>query len=409
MQLFFLCFSIGLGAYSLRTCLFVIGAWLERKKSAALLQATSTQRSIQIAPEDTLGQQTSSVSVIVPARNEELTIASAVRSLMASEYAADKLEIVVVNDRSTDRTSNILSDLQQEFSSHRHPTLRVHNTIEDNANNNLRGKTRALHQGIERSTGEIIMMTDADCTVKPQWIREIVTVFADPTVGLAPSFTVIDTSDSVIHQRPWLKLWNRYFQRVQALEWITNHTMASAGVAFGQPLGCFGNNLSIRRSVYNELGGYPAIPFSLTEDLALLQAVSRTSWKVRYVCSFHTQVRTHACSTMGEFIKQHRRWVLGGKALGWRGVLFVFSSALLWLALLACAAAGRWELAGMLIGARVLLDGVVAAPSLHILRQMRLLLWLPAATPFFLLLELAVPFFLLKSSVEWKGQMMRGA
>lgn len=376
-----------LSVHALRTAWFLLGAHLERRNTARS-RSFSKLHPEKFHPDkiSSDAEQRVFVSVIVPARNEEATIERCIRALMANTYPA--FEVVVVNDRSTDRTGEILSSLQAEFS-----RLRVHNAIEDNTNPNLKGKPRALHQGIEQSRGELVMMTDADCAVAPTWITATVAIFADASVGLAPSFTV--TTDDTL------------FARIQALEWAINNTMAMGGIGWKQPLGCFGNNLTVRRSVYDALGGYPRIAFSLTEDLALLQAVSATDWHVRYICDRRTKAVTLPCETAGEFIKQHRRWVLGGKALGWRAVLFVGSSALMWLAILTAALAGRLDVVALLAGVRMLLDFAIVWPTLQELDITRLTWWFPLAMPFFQILELMVPFFVLKPTVEWKGQIMR--
>lgn len=359
--------------YCLRTLVFALGAWRERKKRIAY---------------DMPSLFTPFVSVVVPARNEENNIENCVLSLMQSDYPPERFEVVIVNDRSTDRTGDILQALHERF-----PNLVVHNTIDDRTNINLQGKPRAVHQGIMRSQGEFILMTDADCTVPPTWVSAIAHTFQNPRIGLIASYTLAKGS--------------RLFDLMQMLEWLINNTMASAGVGLVQPLGCFGNNLSVRRSVYDELGGYPNIRFSLTEDLALLQAVIATGYEARYICAHETKIDTLPCPDVGAFIKQHHRWVNGGKALGWRGAAFVMSSVAMWLGLMAALGSASWGLLAVLLAVRVLADMVLTYPAfaeLHITAKVFLM---PLAEPFFLLVELMTPFLGLKSSVEWKGQILR--
>jgi 1,2-diacylglycerol 3-beta-glucosyltransferase len=359
--------------YFMRTLVFMLGAWLERRRHAH----DSEQRDF-----------TPFVSVVVPARNEEINIERCIRSLMASQYPYEKLEVIAVNDRSSDRTSEILSALQVEF-----PNLIIHNTLDDRSNSNLQGKPRAVHQGITRSQGEVILMTDADCTVAPTWIRTMAQVYATPHIGLVASFTVVSG--------------NRFFDRLQMLEWTINSTMASAGVGLKQPLGCFGNNLSVRRSVYEELGGYEHIVFSVTEDLALLQAVHNAGYEVRYLCDAAAKVETMPCPNLAAFAKQHHRWVNGGKALGWRGHIFVASSAVMWIGIGAALLEGSWILALGLIVARIIANMLLTAPSFAALRMKSALWQMPLAEPFFIAIELIMPFWAMQSKVEWKGQVLR--
>ncbi|TAE27265.1 MAG: glycosyltransferase [Candidatus Kapaibacterium sp.] len=363
------------GVYLVRTLVFVLGIILERRKQAQHIVNTSFQPF---------------VSVVVPARNEEGNIERCVRSLMQSTYPANSFEVIIVNDRSEDRTGEILSGLQTEF-----PHLVVHNTevSEGEKKSNLQGKPRAVHQGIMRSRGEIVCMTDADCEIPPTWIRAIARMYARPEVGLVAAFTLVSG--------------NRFFDKLQMLEWTINNTMASAGVGLKQPLGCFGNNLSVRRSVYEALGGYERIPFSVTEDLALLQAVFNAGHEVCYVCSPETGIQTMPCPDIASFSKQHQRWVNGGKALGWRGRIFVVSSLLIWIGLVPALLQGAWLWALGLVLVRILANMLLTFHSFVTLRMASRLWLMPFAEPFFLLIELAMPFWAMKSKVEWKGQILR--
>jgi cellulose synthase/poly-beta-1,6-N-acetylglucosamine synthase-like glycosyltransferase len=354
----------------------MLGAWIERRQHT-------------LGDNDAAHQGfTPFVSVVVPARNEEANIEHCVRSLMASTYSRERFEVVVVNDRSSDRTSEILSMLQAEF-----PHLIIHNTLEDLSNSNLQGKPRAVHQGITRSRGEIILMTDADCIVAPTWIQTVTQVYAKPEVGLVAAFTIVTG--------------NRFFDTLQMLEWTINNTMASAGVGLKQPMGCFGNNLSVRRSVYVSLGGYERIAFSVTEDLALLQAVHHAGYEVRYLCDIAAKIDTMPCPDLAAFAKQHHRWVNGGKALGWRGHIFVASSGVIWVGIVSALLAGSWVLALGLVGVRVIANMLLVAPSFAELRMKSALWQMPLAEPFFLAIELAMPFWAMQSKVEWKGQILR--
>jgi 1,2-diacylglycerol 3-beta-glucosyltransferase len=368
--------------YSLRTLVFIVGAWIERRKDKKN-NDTDGDNASPYAP---------FVSVIVPARNEEMNIEACIRGLMRSTVSVQNFEVVAVNDRSTDRTGEILNGLQAEFQN-----LVVHDTEDDRAHSNLQGKPRALHQGITRSRGELILMTDADCIVTPTWIHTIAQTFRNPCVGLVAAFTVVTGT--------------RFFDRLQMVEWMINNTMGSAGIGLGQPLGCFGNNLSVRRSLYDALGGYENIRFSVTEDLALLQAVHATKYQSRYVCAYETKIETLPAPDVAAFLKQHHRWINGGKALGWRGVVFVLSSGILWFGIVAAVVSGiagdSWSHLMWLLVLKIVADYTLAFPSFVQLRMVKESLWMPLAEPFFLALELITPFLALQSNVEWKGQTLR--
>jgi cellulose synthase/poly-beta-1,6-N-acetylglucosamine synthase-like glycosyltransferase len=326
------------------------------------------------------------VSVIVPSRNEENNIETCIHSLMKSSYPHDRFEIVAVNDRSTDATGEILERLSKVYTN-----LKIVEISESTANPNLKGKAGALHRGINESKGEIIMMTDADCVVPKTWIQSISAYYSDNKVGLVAGFTMVKHISE--------------FDKIQAVEWIYMHTMASAGVALGKPLGCFGNNLSIRRSVYDKIGGYDKIKFSVTEDLALIQAVHKTGDIIHYPCSSESSVSTLPCVTFAEYISQHRRWAIGGLDLGWVAPLFVLSNVLIWAAILIAIFSGNlfWLFAVLFV--RIFGDFSLIMTSIGKLNHEHLQSRILSSILYFMIIELIIPPMLIDKKIVWKGQV----
>ncbi|MCS6809584.1 MAG: glycosyltransferase family 2 protein, partial [Bacteroidota bacterium] len=155
------------------------------------------------------------------------------------------------------------------------------------------------------------------------------------------------------------------------------------------------------------IGGYPNIRFLLTEDLALLQAVMHAGYEARYICAKETQIYTVPCPDIRSFIKQHHRWVNGGKALGWRAAAFVASSVALWMAILVSCITASWFMLVIVLAVRMIANIMLALPAYRELGIATAVLWLPLAEPFFLLVEFMMPFLGLQSKVEWKGQMLQ--
>lgn len=115
-------------------------------------------------------EQQPRVSVIVPACNEEETIEPALRTLLALDYAP--LELIVINDRSTDRTGEVLARLQRE-----HPRLRVHNITELPVG--WLGKTHALRQGAQLAAGDYLLFTDADIHFEKTTLARAMTLMVE--------------------------------------------------------------------------------------------------------------------------------------------------------------------------------------------------------------------------------------
>lgn len=111
-----------------------------------------------------------SVSVVVAARNAEQTIAECLDSLVALRYPRDRLELVVVDNGSRDRTRTIVEAYSGSV------------TLLDESK---RGPAPPRNTGIRAGQGDVVALTDADCTVDPGWLEELVAPLADPAIGLA--------------------------------------------------------------------------------------------------------------------------------------------------------------------------------------------------------------------------------
>ncbi len=329
------------------------------------------------------------VSVVVPARNEESTIERCLTSLFATSYPRHLLEIVVVNDRSTDGTGEVLDALALK-----QPCLRVLHREDDDVAKNLKGKPGALQFGVEHSHGEIVLFTDADCAVSPSWIEGMVAQFADARVGLVSGLTSV--------------AGETFFQRTQDVEWTYTQSMAAGGVGNGTLLGCFGNNMAVRRSVFDELGGYHRIRFSVTEDMALQLAVHQAGYRVRFAVHPSISVETLPCTRFVDYVKQRHRWVRGGTALGKRAAAFVATSLALWVGIILAVIVDAWWWFWAFLFLRLVADSAMVAVTSVIVNRRRLLPMILPAMVMLVLTELFIPILATRKRVTWKGQTFLG-
>jgi cellulose synthase/poly-beta-1,6-N-acetylglucosamine synthase-like glycosyltransferase len=327
------------------------------------------------------------VSIIIAARNEENQILTCLQSLTSIDYPAEKLEIVIVDDFSTDRTAEVVEQFLAGMSN-----MRLLKSPPESGN--LRGKTNAIAQGIRHTTGEIIMSTDADCSVSPGWVRGTVKYFHEDT-GIVGGFTIL-TSHNVFHG-------------VQALDWLYLFSIASATAGLKIPLTAIGNNLSIRRAAYLETGGYEVIPFSVTEDYSLVQTIIQ---KTRYGLSFplepHAIVTSGACDSLSQLIRQKQRWGVGALDMIPSGMLIV---ALGWFARLSVVAGFAFmpiqlSLGGL--GAIVLADYIFLSRVFGLLPFKHVRKHFPAFEAYLTFYGLIIPFLTLGSrNVIWKERTLR--
>jgi len=237
-------------------------------------------------------EQLPTVSVIVAARNEEKNILSCLKSLNNLKYPENKIEIIIVDDASTDNTATLISNYILDKDRFR--TLR----LEENESNKLKGKVRAMAEGIKVAKGEIILTTDADCTVNPFWAKTIASYYVED-VGVVNGFTS--------------QKFEGAFSGMQAIDFIYLLFIASGTINLGKPVSCIGNNMSFRKKAYIETGGFEHLPFSVTEDFLLLNSISKLKkYKVIYPLDKNSLVISRPASTVRELSNQKKRWAVGG-------------------------------------------------------------------------------------------------
>jgi len=328
------------------------------------------------------------VSVVVAARNEEANLRQCLESILGNDYPKEKLEVVVVDDRSTDATPSIIADLTRE-----HPNLRSLRIERDDGK--LRGKTNALARGIPTARGEIIMLTDADCIVSRTWVRETAKYFTED-VGIVAGVTMLnDTS---------------WFSGMQALDWMYLLSVAASTIGLRIPLTVIGNNLSFRKAAYEQVGGYEAVPFSVTEDQALFRAIiTKTSWDHRFPIDGGCGVTSDACSTFGELRRQKHRWGIGGKDIQFRGPLIMSVGVLehLLLVLSPLYAPAVWP-AFAALAVKCGGDAMFASRALREYGRVRLLRDLPLFELYFIIYTIVLPIaIIVDTKVVWKGRTYR--
>lgn len=234
-----------------------------------------------------------SVSVVVTARNEARDLPRCLASLAALEYPPDRLQLVLVNDRSTDATGALID----AFASSQPHALALH--TERLPDNGLEAKARGLAHGMAHATGEWILITDADAAVPPGWAGHL--------MGLAGRDAVMVGGGISVRPSPW---WGRIEGAMQ--HYLLAYGHAAAG--WGVPFTCIGPNMGIRRDAYEAAGGLAAARLYVAEDLALFDIARRDGRPIRLAADRPTTVEVVPVPRPTLLISQLRRWLGGGVA-----------------------------------------------------------------------------------------------
>jgi cellulose synthase/poly-beta-1,6-N-acetylglucosamine synthase-like glycosyltransferase/peptidoglycan/xylan/chitin deacetylase (PgdA/CDA1 family) len=226
------------------------------------------------------------VAVVVPAYNEAVGIARAVRSLAASSYP--DLEIVVVDDGSTDATADIVDALALE---------RVHVIRRPNG-----GKAAALTTGIDSTSAEIVVMVDGDTVFEPETIMRLVAPLADPAVAAVAGNTKVGNRSGLLG-------------RWQHIEYVIGFNLDRRMYEVFQSTptvpGAIG---AFRRDVLVALGGVSGE--TLAEDTDLTLAIGRLGHRVVY--AEDALAWTEAPSTLNGLWRQRYRWSFGTMQAVWK-------------------------------------------------------------------------------------------
>jgi chlorobactene glucosyltransferase len=204
------------------------------------------------------------VSVILPARNEQHNLQKCLNSLVGQDY--QNYEIIAVNDCSTDATGEIL---QKIAASNSEKKIRIVNV--ERKPNGWVGKNWACFQGYKRSSGKVLLFTDAD------------TIHAPDTISLAIRH-IVDEGLDALTARPLITSDNTWTKIVLPLVWMVSHIAYSA-LKVNNPKSktgfVFGGFYLITREVYESLGTHQSVKGEIAEDLEIGEKLKLGEYRLR--------------------------------------------------------------------------------------------------------------------------------
>ncbi len=229
-----------------------------------------------------------SVSVLIAARNEEANIDKTISDILSQDYPSELFQLIVVDDHSTDRTAEIV----QAYASRGVKLIRLNDGHILNSY-----KKKAISEAIKFSNAELIVASDADCRMGPQWLSTIVSLYE------SGDYKLISSPVAYFQER-------NSFEKAQSLEFLFLIGLGAAGFGNKIPSTCNGANLAYRRDVFWELKGFQGIDdlASGDDELFLHKVAQAYPEKVTFCKSIEATVYTHAKSSLKGFIQQRKRW-----------------------------------------------------------------------------------------------------
>jgi len=202
------------------------------------------------------------VSVIIPTYNQQENLCSALHSLASLQYDRDKLEVIVVNDGSTDKTKESILNLQADL-----PYSFCCVSLDKKS-----GISKARNAGVQQAAGSVLVFTDDDCLFEKDWLKKLVKPFRDPETGTAggPDKTPEGVS-----------LFSKCVDYLFTSFVGTGGLRRGGGVRLGQyyPKGC---NVAILREAMDKVGMYDEL-LQPCEDIEMGYRIKQGGYKIAYV------------------------------------------------------------------------------------------------------------------------------
>jgi len=249
------------------------------------------------------------VSIIIPFRNESENIISNIKSIIKQNFPKENYEVIYVDDNSTDNSFRILNEFPKP------KNVKVLSLPKDYSPN--AHKKRAIRYGIENSTGDIIITTDADCFYSENWLSSMLSNFDDETGFISGPVEFLDADGM--------------FSKLQKLEFAGLVITGAGLIGSGKPTICNAANIAYRKKTYEEVNGfYDQMDLSSGDDELLMQKIAKdTEYKVKFSLLTESIVKTSASKNINEFYHQRKRWA--SKGLFYKNTSLILKLILIYL------------------------------------------------------------------------------
>lgn len=233
------------------------------------------------------------VTFVIPCKNEEKSIAKTIEKSFEADYPKEKIEVIVINDGSTDGTIDVLNNLKKKFENLIIVDWKVN-----------RGKRHGMAEGFRMAKGEIIVQLDSDSYIDPKTFRNLVAPFQNPKIGAVCAHADPENADE-----------NLLTKMQAAYYFISFRILKAAESTFMAVFCCSGCSSAYRKSIIlpildewlNEK--FLGLPVTWGDDRALTNRVLKLNYKTIYTDD--VQAYTICPNNIKVFLKQQVRWKKG--------------------------------------------------------------------------------------------------
>lgn len=336
------------------------------------------------------------VTVIIPARNEAQNIVRILNCLQRQNYPMGSFEIILADDHSDDQTVTVANTLGIA-------NLRI---IELAKIPGKRYKKAAITEAIKQAKGEIIVTTDADCSMNEDWLSTIILFFEQTNAALVSGPVLFDW------EKTFFKPTANFLLTIQQLEFAGLVGIGGAALQLKFPNMCNGANLAYRRQVFDEVGGYMGNDNLLSGDDEFLmhKVFSRYPDRVHFLKHPSAIVKTPPSFTWGQFWGQRMRWVSKSTKYSDKRITAVLAMAYVFnLLIVVNLIAGfanpfYWVLFALQLAAKIIIEYYFYTPLLNFFGLPKLRRYIILAEPFHIGYVLAIGILGNFGTYNWKGR-----
>ncbi len=335
-----------------------------------------------------------SVSVIVPFRNEQLVIENILFYLAGQNYPSGLLEVIFSDDFSDDDSIRLL---EKGIAGYANTDIKFKVVKPDSSAK--AGKKAAIERAVSVADGTLILTTDADCTMGKYWVKSFSLIYETYQPEMITGMVRISGAKSLWHH-------------LQKLEFVSMTASGMASVASGKPILCNGANLAFTREIFlkHSKDSYGQLDPSGDDTYLMLKTWRLNNDTVMFNNNPSGLVSTKPVS-LGSFISQRIRWAsklknYREKHIALTGLLiFIVNSLLILLLALGLLHVITWRLVMLFWFSKMAVDFLFLTKACTFVRQPRLLLlFLPVQTVYPLYTIAAACLGVLSGSYEWKGR-----
>ena len=336
------------------------------------------------------------VTIVIAVRNEEKNIPALLEALHQQNYPKELYEVVLVDDHSTDRTWEMIT--QPDLAGMQLQAIRLQDHLPDNTVTNS-FKKKAIETGISVSKGNLIVTTDADCRFDPEWLSVMVSYYEKTGAKFIAAPVKITGKRSLLHI-------------FQSLDFLTLQGITGASVFRRFHTMCNGANLAYEKQAFLDVNGFANIDHLPTgDDMLLMHKIyKKYPGLVFYLKHPSVIVSTEPAPTWKAFFHQRIRWAskadsYDDKRIFWTLLLvYLVNIGFLVLGIAACFKLIWLFFLLILLLAKVLIEFPFVHAVAIFFRQQRLMPYFPFLQPLHILYTIVAGWLGKFGHYEWKGR-----